>query len=197
MGRMEVGNREAVADLHPARSFQRADVDVRIIRSARRTRTISARQEGDTMVLYLPVGLSPEEEQRWVERMREKLQRQQARRTLNTDSALRERADTLNRTYFGGQLKVAEIRYVTNQDHRFGSCTPSTGTIRLSHRLAEMPTWVLDYVIVHELAHLLQPDHSPKFWKLVHRYPLTERARGYLMATGLESADDGSGGDDP
>jgi predicted metal-dependent hydrolase len=161
-------------------------MEVRIVRSHRRTRTISARQEGDTMVLYLPTGLTAEEEQSWVERMRAKLERTRARRTLNSDDALRQHAVELNREYFGGQLKVAEIRYVTNQDHRFGSCTPSTATIRISHRLVDMPTWVLDYVIVHELAHLLQPNHSSRFWKLVNRYKLTERARGFLMAKGME-----------
>jgi predicted metal-dependent hydrolase len=165
-------------------------MNVRIVRSARRTRTISARQEGDTMVLYLPTGLSPEEEQRWVDRMREKLERTKARQTLNSDDALRERADSLNREYFDGKLAVAEIRFVTNQNHRFGSCTPSTATIRVSHRLSDMPSWVLDYVIVHELAHLIQPNHSARFWKLVNRYKLTERARGFLMARGMEEDDE-------
>lgn len=167
-------------------------MDVKIIRSAKRTRTISARQEGDTMVLYLPTGLSAEEEQHWVDRMRARLERKQTRRTLNSDDALRDRAQELNREYFGGQLAVSEIRYVTNQNSRVGSCTPSTATIRLSHRLAEMPTWVLDYVIVHELAHLIQPNHSSRFWKLVNRYKLTERARGFLMAKGMEEDDDDS-----
>ena len=165
-------------------------MNVRIVRSARRTRTISARQEGDTMVLYLPTGLSPEEEQRWVDRMREKLERTKARQTLNSDDALRERADALNREYFDDKLAVAEIRFVTNQNHRFGSCTPSTATIRLSYRLSDMPSWVLDYVIVHELAHLIQPNHSAHFWKLVNRYKLTERARGFLMARGMEEDDE-------
>jgi predicted metal-dependent hydrolase len=164
--------------------------DVKIIRSARRKRTISARQDGDTMVLYLPTGLTPAEEQSWVDRMRARLERSETRRTLKTDDALRERTEELNRTYFGGELQVAEIKYVTNQNHRFGSCTPSNATIRLSHRLAEMPVWVLDYVIVHELAHLLQPNHSARFWKLVNRYKLAERARGFLIARGLDGEDD-------
>ena len=142
------------------------------------------------MVVRLPSGLTEAEEQSWVERMQARIDRSEARRTLNTDEALRERAEELNRTYFGGELQVAEIRYVTNQDHRFGSCTPSTATIRLSHRLAEMPVWVLDYVIVHELAHLLQGNHSARFWKLVNRYTLTERARGFLMARGMEGDDE-------
>ena len=165
-------------------------MDVKIIRSARRKRTISARQDGDTMVLYLPTGLTPIEEQNWVERMRARLERSKKLRGLKTDDALRERAQELNRTYFGGELHVAEISYVSNQNHRFGSCTPSNATIRLSHRLAAMPVWVLDYVIVHELAHLLQPNHSARFWKLVNRYKLTERARGFLIAQGMEAEDD-------
>jgi hypothetical protein len=97
------------------------------------------------------------------------------------------RARDLNNLYFSGKLKVSEIKWVTNQRHRYGSCTPSTATIRISDRVAHMPLWVLDYVLVHELAHLLQGNHSPAFWKLVARYPLTERARGYLIATGLEA----------
>jgi predicted metal-dependent hydrolase len=56
----------------------------------------------------------------------------------------------------------------------------------LSLQLSEYPTWVRDYVIVHELAHLIVPDHSPDFWDLVNRYPMTERARGFLIAKGME-----------
>ncbi len=165
-------------------------MNVQIIRSARRKHTISARQEGDTLVVYLPTGLSSAEEQEWVERMRRRLEKMQERRRLNSDEALQRRAEELNREYFGGELKIESIRFVTNQNRRFGSCTPSTRTIRISHRLAEMPAWVLDYVIVHELAHLVQPNHSERFWKLVNRYKLTERARGFLMAKGMEEEDD-------
>ena len=164
----------------------RGRMNIRIVRSARRRRTISAREEGDTLVVYLPAGLTPEEEQEWVARMEQRVVNARRRRTLNTDDALRRRAEELNREYFAGRLTIGDIRFVTNQNHRFGSCTPATGAIRLSHRLAEMPLWVLDYVIIHELAHLLEPNHSPRFWKLVHRYKLTERARGFLIAKGME-----------
>ena len=99
-------------------------------------------------------------------------------------------ARELTRKYFDGRLRWTSVRYVTNQNTRFGSCTPDDGTIRLSDRLAAMPVWVRDYVLVHELAHLVEANHGPKFWKLVNRYPLTERARGYLMAVGLEVLDD-------
>ena len=107
-------------------------------------------------------------------------------RTPASDEELEALAQQLNQTYFTGRLKWQSIRYVTNQNKRFGSCTPSLGTIRLSHRLASMPDWVLKYVIVHELAHLEESNHGPSFWALVNQYPLTERARGYLMAIGLE-----------
>lgn len=65
---------------------------------------------------------------------------------------------------------------------RWGSCTPSQGRIRISERLADVPPWVLDYVLVHELAHLEVPGHGTEFQQLVHRYELTERATGYLIA---------------
>ena len=102
------------------------------------------------------------------------------------DASLERRARELNRTYFEGQLQWSSIRWVTNQRTRHGSCTPGTGRVRISHRVADMPPFVRDYVIVHELAHLVEPNHSPAFWARVSRYPKTERARGYLMAVGLE-----------
>ena len=44
-----------------------------------------------------------------------------------------------------------------------------------------MPQWVVDYVLVHELAHLLEPGHDANFWAWVDRYPQAERAKGYLI----------------
>lgn len=161
-------------------------METRIIRSERRQRTISARMEDGVLVVRLPAGMTADQESAWVERMRQRVLGKQHAHELNADNALRQRAEELNRTYFGGALQIADIRYVANQDHRWGSCTTNQGTIRLSDRLAAVPDWVRDYVIVHELAHLLCPDHSPVFWRLVQRYKLTERARGYLMALGME-----------
>jgi predicted metal-dependent hydrolase len=72
---------------------------------------------------------------------------------------------------------------------QWGSCTPSSSTIRLSSRLAAFPNWVLDYVIVHELAHLVVLAHNDEFWKIVHQYPKAERAIGYLIARSDDAED--------
>lgn len=138
------------------------------------------------MVVRVPAGASDEEQQRLVETLVARVLKAEKRRSGGHRPDLRRRAADLNKTYFGGKLKLHEIKWVTNQDKRYGSCTPSTRTVRISDRVASMPLWVLDYVIMHELAHLIEGNHSQAFWKLVYRYPLTERARGYLMAAHLE-----------
>ncbi len=148
---------------------------------------MAARLEEGTLIVYVPARLSRGEEAEWIERMRERIETKERRRRLNSQGDLERRAHQLNERYFGGQLSWTSLRYVTNQSRRFGSCTPTKATIRLADCLAEMPEWVRDYVIIHELAHLMEPNHSSAFWELVGRYPLTERARGYLIGKGLES----------
>jgi predicted metal-dependent hydrolase len=164
---------------------------VEVVRSARRKRTIAARVVGDTVVVSVPAAMSVAEERRWTEKMVERLRRQRLKRELNRDRSLQQRAEELNRRYFGGRLRWSSIEYVADQQRRLGSCTASTGAIRISHRLAGVPEWVRDYVIVHELAHLEYPNHSKTFHAAVGRYRLAERARGYLMALDLRGdADD-------
>jgi len=160
-------------------------MEIKVIRSARRRKTISARMEGDVMVVRAPAHISEKELNQAIENLKARIERRQQVRELS-DEDLEARAWALNRRYFDGKLRWRSIRWVTNQNKRFGSCTPSQGTIRISHRLAAMPAWVLDYVLVHELAHLVEANHGPRFWALANRYPRTERARGYLMAVGLE-----------
>ena len=158
---------------------------VRIVRSRRRRKTVQAREVDGVLEVRAPAVMSDRELQPFIDKFQKSVARRRAKADLD-EADLQKRAADLNRRYFGGQLRWASIRWVTNQDKRFGSCTPSRGTIRLSDRLATMPDWVRDYVIVHELAHLEEANHGPRFWRLVDKYPLTERARGYLMAVGLE-----------
>ena len=159
---------------------------VEIIRSKRRRKTVEAKVQNGALVIRAPAAMSNAD----LAPVIEKLQRRLARRaTPVPDDELNRLAEQLNQQYFAGTLTWQSIRFVTNQNSRFGSCNPIDGTIRISHRLARMRSWVLKYVLVHELAHLLEANHGPHFWELVNQYPLTERARGYLMAAGLEEVE--------
>lgn len=170
---------------------------IKITRSSRRTRTVTARPLPDGGIEVLaPHDIPDTELQPIIDKLAQRLQRRNQRSLRVSDDDLEQRAREMNRRYFEGRLRWTSISYVTNQNRRYGSCTPSLGTIRVSDRVAKMPLWVRDYVIVHELAHLEQANHSARFWKLVNRYPLTERARGYLIALGLEGESDDGAGDD-
>lgn len=158
---------------------------VEVRRSRRRKKTISAEILGDTLVVSIPERMSRAEELEWVTKMSQRMSERKRKDRLNSDGALGRRAVELGDRYLDG-IRCTSIEWVDNQKSRWGSCSPDDGSIRLSVALAEYPSWVRDYVIVHELAHLVVADHSPSFWDLVNRYPLTERARGFLIAKGLE-----------
>jgi predicted metal-dependent hydrolase len=163
-------------------------------RSTKRSRTVSAYRDGDQIVVMIPARFSPDEEQEWVNRMVVRLTSSNAAKRRPSDATLARRAEELSTSYLGGRAHPTSVRWVPAMTTRWASCTPADGSIRLSTRLQEMPTWVRDYVLVHELAHLLVPGHGPDFWMLVARYPRTERARGYLdgvsAASHLDLTDD-------
>ncbi len=153
--------------------------EVEVRRSRRRRRTVSAYREGDRVIVLLPATLSKSQEREWVATMLARLAKAETRRRP-TDDDLHARARSLSDSYFGGLAQPVSVRWVSNQRSRWGSCTPADRTIRLSDRLQSMPGWVRDYVLVHELAHLLEAGHGPEFWAWVERYPETERAKAYL-----------------
>lgn len=156
-------------------------VDVR--RSRRRKRTVTAYRDGDTVVVLLPARMSRADEQHWVAEMLRRLERSEARRRSPghaSDEALLSRCQQLSQKYLAGRAEPASVRWVPAMRTRWGSATPAERTIRISDRLREVPGWVVDYVLVHELAHLIVPGHGPRFWELVREYPRTERAIGYL-----------------
>jgi len=159
---------------------------VEVVRSPRRRKTIEATREGNRVVVRLPATLTRAEARKWVKVMVERIEETDKVSRLNEKRVLEKRARELHERYFHSRPLLKSIRYVANQRDRYGSCTPQDRAIRLSHLLAEFPDWVRDYVIVHELAHLRVPDHSPYFWQLVARYPHAERARGFLIAKGIE-----------
>lgn len=156
-------------------------------RSARRRRTVAAFWEDGNAVVAIPASFTKSQEREWVRRMLAKLQRQgerqagkSARRRPATDEALAQHAAHLSRTYLGGRAVPTSVRWVTNQNSRWGSATPADGTIRLSNKLQSMPQWVIDYVLLHELSHLLVAGHNAHFWRLLEAYPETQRAKAFL-----------------
>lgn len=175
---------DSQADPSPSDAFK-----ITIIRSKRRKKTVSARMlNWYTIEVRAPADIPEEELQSIIQRyVARALQARSKRRNFGSDDDLERRAARLNKTCFDNELRWRSIRFVSNQNSCFGSCSPTRGTIRISHRLVGAPSFVLDYVIVHELAHLLEPNHSKAFWELVYRYSRTERARGYLMAMQLEN----------
>jgi predicted metal-dependent hydrolase len=172
---------------------------VEVRRSQRRRRTVSAYRDGERVVVLIPAQFSRAEETEWVTRMLARLAAREER--LNqSDEELLARSRRLIGRYLRDHERSAvpaSVRWVTNQNGRWGSCTPADRTIRISHRIQEMPDWVIDYVLLHELAHLVVPGHNAEFWDLVGRYPKAERARGYLegvAAAGLVLAPEPAGG---
>ncbi|CAM5685868.1 M48 metallopeptidase family protein [Streptomyces badius] len=171
------GSHQRSVAAHPARAAATSAVEVR--RSTRRRKSVTAYREGDRTIVLIPARMSQAEERRWVGVMLDKLAAQESKRRVG-DTGLEERAARLSAQYLDGRARPASVRWVTNQNTRWGSCTPAEGSIRLSHRLQGMPEYVVDYVLLHELAHLLVPGHGPDFWRLLEAYPRTERARGFL-----------------
>jgi predicted metal-dependent hydrolase len=153
---------------------------VRIITSRKRRRTVAARLRSGVLELVVPATMPIAEREHWAEVMSKRLE-QRAERRRPTDQRLQERAQRLNERHFDDRLRWTSIGFA-NMDHQWGSCSFSDGAIRIARRAAGLPDWVLDYLLVHELAHLVQSDHGREFHALENRYPLTERAKGYLLA---------------
>jgi hypothetical protein len=124
--------------------------------------------------------MSRVERDRWADEMRRRIERRMER-TRPSDGKLAARARSLNTLHFSGRLRWTSIGFA-EMSHLWGSCTFTTGAIRIAARAASLPEWVIDYLVVHELVHLEHSDHGPAFREMEGRYPLTERARGYLMA---------------
>ena len=168
----------SVLRVQPSRDPAR-EPEVEVRRSRNRVRTVTAFREGDRTVVAIPARFTRAQERDWVRRMVTRLATQEQRRRPSDDELVA-RAAELSARYLGGKAKPASVTWSSNQGHRWGSCTSIDGTIRISDRVRGMPAWVLDYVLVHELTHLLHAGHGPEFWAMLAAYPRTERARGFL-----------------
>lgn len=147
---------------------------VRIVRSRKRKRTVSARLVDGVLELSVPAWLSEREADEFVNRMQLRF----ARKRASASSDLTKRAAMLAKRY---ELPApTSVRWVGNQSARWGSCSVDDGSIRLSDRMIGMPEWVVDAVLVHELAHLVHADHGPAFKELEARFERQVEASAFL-----------------
>lgn len=174
----QVARPASVLRVQPSRDPVR-EPEVEVRRSRNRVRTVTAFREGDRTVVAIPARFTRAQEREWVRRMVTRLASQEHRRRPSDDE-LATRAAELSARYLGGRARPASVTWSSNQGRRWGSCTSIDGTIRISDRVRGMPAWVLDYVLMHELTHLLHAGHGPDFWATLAVYPRTERARGFL-----------------
>lgn len=80
-------------------------------------------------------------------------------------------------------VEVADVKIVDNR-YRWGSCTPNNN-INLNWRLIKAPMFVIDYVIIHELAHLIEANHTPRFWNIIRaQTPTMDKAKAWLKEYG-------------
>jgi predicted metal-dependent hydrolase len=164
---------------------------VEVIRSTRRKRSSQAySREDGTIVVRIPAHLTMAEQDEVVQTLVAKVTRRMQAREI-TDEMLLARAHVLADTYLDG-VRAQEVVWSARMERRWASCSIQSRRIRVSNRLAAVPSWVLDGVLVHELAHLQQPNHSAAFHDLVARYPKHERVRGFLEGMGFALPADGT-----
>jgi predicted metal-dependent hydrolase len=164
---------------------RRPPVEIRT--SPRRRKTASGFWQDGRVVVVLPARLPHADRVELVEGLVRRVLAQRPH-VSTSDRDLDLRAASLSDRFLGG-VRPKSIRWVGNQRRRWGSCTSRSGEIRISDRLRNVPGWVLDAVLVHELAHLIEPTHSAKFHRLADRYPRMEEADTFLagFTLGLES----------
>ena len=149
---------------------------VRVIRSPRRKESVSARVADGVLVVRIPDSFTKDEEQAILSRVLSRFEEKWRCGQVPLEPRARELAARF------GLPEPRSIQWSSRQRLRWGSCSAGRGDIRISSRLADAPPWVLDHVIIHELAHLVVADHSPEFQAIVNRNPNAERAEGYLLA---------------
>ena len=177
--------------------------DVEVRRSSRRRRSVTAFREGGRTIVVVPHRMARADIKPYVDELVARLAARE-RRGRRSDEQLLARAGQLSRRHLQGRAVPSSVRWVGNQRRRWGSCTLLDGTIRLSDRLQAMPDHVVDYVLLHELVHLLVPGHGADFEAWMQGYPRLLEARAFLAGVdhatghGLDQPDDAEGneGDD-
>jgi predicted metal-dependent hydrolase len=146
----------------------------------KRVKNINVRMVGNELRVSAPPWVSKGElDEAILTLARRIIRRERARKINGSDEALEMARRVAKR--FPNQPEIVIARFSTQQRSRWGSYSTRTRTIQLNAALRQMPPWVLEAVVAHELAHIEHPDHSPAFWALLRRVcPQTDRARAFL-----------------
>lgn len=153
-------------------------LELRVVR--KRVKNVNARLRGSTLSVSAPHRISHGELDELIRGLARRLVRRARATEINTDQSVAAIARKVA-ARFDDPPEVAEVRFTTNQQARWGSYSQRTGIVRLSAALRQMPPWVLEAVLAHELAHTVHADHSPAFWDLLRSVcPETDRARAFL-----------------
>lgn len=159
------------------------DVEIRL--SARRERTIAGRMERGRVIVLAPMSMDAARLRRSTSDLVDRVRRRHSGAAGQaSDDDLLLRAAELNDKYLEGRAEFRSVRWVGNMTRRWASCSVDSGRIRVSDRLKEVPGYVLDSVLIHELVHTWIPDHGPQFHEWAEKAPQAERATGYLEAYG-------------
>jgi len=154
----------------------------------KRVKNINVRLVGEELRVSAPSWVSRRELDDAIVVLARRLVRRDRERRVNDRRDALELARKVARR-FPTPPDVVEARFSTRQSARWGSYSTRTRTIRLSAVLCQMPSWVLEAVVAHELAHVVHPDHSPEFWALLRKVcPHTDRARAFLEGVGWVAA---------
>lgn len=153
--------------------------------SQRRKTTMTAFRENGRLVVVVPAHMTDRQRRELVPGLVQRfLEKESRQRPPRADSELTIRARELYRVYVAPHTDEPEpdmgVRWVGNMRQRWGSCTAGTGEIRISDRLKTMPDWVVDYVLLHEVTHFVEREHSTRFWQIVDSHEESRRARGFL-----------------
>lgn len=184
MSKHKGSSSDTIVTIDPPR-FDRPEVEIRA--SSRRKKTGTAHWSGSRIVVQIPARIRGRERAAFVDDLVERILTQRPQNAAG-DAALEERANVLAELYNDGVL-ASSVRWVKNQQARWASCSPATREIRISSRLRQCPEWVIDAVLVHELAHLQEADHSTAFYEIANRHPRQGDSglflEGYALGLGL------------
>lgn len=166
-------------------------ITLRLVLQRKRVRNINARLRKETLFVSAP----PHATQQLLDQVIPDLARRLVRRVHARKVNVAEDAIALVQKVaarFPNRPEVAHVEFVATQMSRWGSYSSRTRTIRLNAALRDMPRWVLEAVVAHELAHVTYMHHGPEFWQLLRSVdPDVDRADGFLAGVSWLARNDG------